>query len=152
MQPLSYHRACRSAHGGSIQIVIQTAQKSSSCEDFLAYVAQTCCLCESLIVVSKGDRFPSYPLWCSQFSQAPVSPCRGFPLFPYDNSHSGSQVFINSSKDIFHIPYSETVYPPPLALTFLSAANILSLLSILSSSSDIWICLLSLLFFAFSDS
>ena len=117
------------------------------------------CLCSvdllslrNLIVVSKGDRFPSYPLWCSQFSQAPVSSCRGFPLFPYDNSHSGSQVFINSSKDIFHIPYSETVYPPPLALTFLSAANILSLLSILSSSSDIWICLLSLLFFAFSDS
>ena len=32
--PLSHHRACRSAPGGSIQIVFNTTNESSLCEDF----------------------------------------------------------------------------------------------------------------------
>ena len=99
-------------YGGSIQIIIHAAQKSSSCEDFFAYEVQSCSFSYSLIVVSKSNGLLCHPLRSSEFPQPPVSLRCLLPLFPYDYPHAAPKVFIYFLQCCFHASYPEIVYPP----------------------------------------
>ena len=109
--PLSHHLACRSAPGGSIQIVIHATNESSLCENFFWDFIESCCFDDCLIVISKPNWLFCHPLRHSQFPQSPVSLLAGFPLFPYHNSHSRTQVLIYTNHVLSHLSISEIVNP-----------------------------------------